>query len=680
MSMQQVSRGASRPPLRVKRGSEDGWKLDFCSGVKADGFTFNRASSAGRFNALGLWEVVGTDVMRINHDPATSSPLGVLLEGQRTNVVLHNRDLTQTAWTKTNMTVSHNQTGLDGASNSASQLTATTANATVLQSITLASSARFQTAYVKRLTGSGTVEMTMNGGSTWVAVTVTGSWTRVSIPTQTLANPSVGFRLATSGDSIAVDLVQNEDGIFASSAIATTTAAVTRSADNLRCGTLSTFGFNASEGTLLVDFDTCESVNTGVRRIAQFDGGTGNNRMFLSLTASTENCVDGGVVNGGTTQANNFSPRHWVAANVPVRAALAYKVNDIAVTCNGLVVASDTSASLPTVTRLALGYNGYDTSSPMFGHIRKVVYYPTRLPNSQLQLLTTEPTTSAVDTIIIMGQSNADGRAANSELSANAAATYAFYGNANPRLFMYYKPAVQDTVLGTLTAGSYADDGAWYNMGRSHDSTRQTTHQVIGDASSSVSAQTSVYHGLELELARQYALAYPNRELRIVKACVGSSAIEDAWKITNADSNGLWGWFTTYVYGPAVRQLAALGHTPRVIAVVWLQGEADTIDGTHASAYATRLQTMVNRCNSELGTTPLKIVIAQLSAQYDTGDGPTVKTAQATVAAANANTALLKTDGTGPDAAYAKNGDNVHFSTTGYLAMAQRVWTMINPG
>ena len=51
----------------------------------------------------------------------------------------------------------------------------------------------------------------MNGGTTWTAVTATASWTRVSVPTVTMANPVVGFRIVTSGDSIAVDMVQNEN-------------------------------------------------------------------------------------------------------------------------------------------------------------------------------------------------------------------------------------------------------------------------------------------------------------------------------------------------------------------------------------------------------------------------------------------------------------------------------------
>jgi hypothetical protein len=96
------------------------------------------------------------------------------------------------------------------------------------------SSARFQSAYVKRITGAGAIQMTMDNGATWTAIVPTSAWTKLTIPTQTLANPTVGFRIVTSGDAIAVAFVQNENGIFATSPILTTVAAATRDVDVLQ--------------------------------------------------------------------------------------------------------------------------------------------------------------------------------------------------------------------------------------------------------------------------------------------------------------------------------------------------------------------------------------------------------------------------------------------------------------
>lgn len=131
------------------------------------------------------------------------------------------RDFTQAAWVKTNVTAALTQIGIDGTTNSASLLTATAGNGTALQSLSTASFAYILSAYVKRVTGTGQILMTLDGGTTTVDVSNcinTNSWVRVPCNTdpvnggllQTLANPNYGFKIVTSGDAVAVDYVQAE--------------------------------------------------------------------------------------------------------------------------------------------------------------------------------------------------------------------------------------------------------------------------------------------------------------------------------------------------------------------------------------------------------------------------------------------------------------------------------------
>ncbi len=127
--------------------------------------TFTRATTAWRFNASGLLEAVLSGFPRFDYDPTTHAPLGLLCEETRTNLAKWNRDLTNAVWTKSNTTAALDQVGLDGVSNSASSVTATADAGTALQAITSASAARITTAYVKRITGSGTIEMTQDGGT-----------------------------------------------------------------------------------------------------------------------------------------------------------------------------------------------------------------------------------------------------------------------------------------------------------------------------------------------------------------------------------------------------------------------------------------------------------------------------------------------------------------------------------
>jgi hypothetical protein len=110
-----------------------------------------------------------------DHNPTTGAALGVLVEEARTNLLLWSSDLTQAAWTPTNLTTAKTATGPDGVANSASTLTATAANATARQDITSASAARITSMFVKRRTGTGAVTLSQ-GQTTGSELLVAGSW------------------------------------------------------------------------------------------------------------------------------------------------------------------------------------------------------------------------------------------------------------------------------------------------------------------------------------------------------------------------------------------------------------------------------------------------------------------------------------------------------------------------
>lgn len=156
----------------------------------------------------------------------------VLSEVEATNSGLHARDMTNAAWVKTTMTAAKDQTGFDDVANSASSLLATVGNATCLQTVTLGAADYVTSADIKRLVGTGTIEVTIDGGTTWVDVTAnisTTEWYRAEA-TKNAANPSIGFRIVTDTDKIAVDFSGVEAGTVASSRIPTTTGTVTRDA------------------------------------------------------------------------------------------------------------------------------------------------------------------------------------------------------------------------------------------------------------------------------------------------------------------------------------------------------------------------------------------------------------------------------------------------------------------
>lgn len=339
--------------------------------------TVTRSTSKYVENASGLWTSVSANTL-------ARSDLGAPPEESRTNVALWNRDLTNAVWTKTNVTAAKNQAGVDGVANSASSITATASNGTCLQAITLASSARWQTAFVKRLTGSGTVQMTMDNGTTWTAVTVTAGWTRVAIPTQTLLNPTVGFRLVTSGDAIAVDFVQNENsGIHASSPIETTTVAVTRAGDVI---TIDSKYASFAQGSAYLRWKEPTNVVGISRRLFALFVDV-NNVIFATI--SSGGFIQVQVISGGIVQANIVSSGTVVGGNT-YKLAMRWALNDVTValtsTLNG-AIQTDTSATMPTGTPvIGIGQSG-GGGNFLNAPLLNMTLFHRKLSNAELEAL-----------------------------------------------------------------------------------------------------------------------------------------------------------------------------------------------------------------------------------------------------------------------------------------------------
>jgi hypothetical protein len=334
--------------------------------------SISRASNGYATNADGTLTSFGTGILR-------NTDLGLLIEDARTNVVLWNRDLSNAAWTKSNITALKDQTGADGAATSASSLLATLANGTVLQAITLASAAAFQSAYVKRLVGTGTINMTMDNGATWTAISVTNAWTLLSIPTQTLANPTVGFRIVTSGDKIAVDFVQNENGAFASSPIATTTTSATRATDAVNViGALNTVLSALPHSEVMnlitlvpppVKWSFCADDTDSVSDLSTF-------APTDTLIASEQN---GPVLLQATFVSNKFS--------TGVKVGIAVATGARSLVGDGGAVATDANAAAMLTGNIYLG-SGAASFRTMFGYIRRLTVWNSKLADATLQALT----------------------------------------------------------------------------------------------------------------------------------------------------------------------------------------------------------------------------------------------------------------------------------------------------
>lgn len=118
---------------------------------------------------------------------------------------IQSNDLTNVEWTATTMTVAQDAVGIDGGATTACTLTATAGNATVIgNAITAASDTHAAKWYLKRKTGTGTIELTVDGGTTWQAVTIDSSFGGYPIDQAAVTNPATGIRIVTSGDAVIV--------------------------------------------------------------------------------------------------------------------------------------------------------------------------------------------------------------------------------------------------------------------------------------------------------------------------------------------------------------------------------------------------------------------------------------------------------------------------------------------
>lgn len=106
----------------------------------------------------------------------------------------------------------------------------------------------------------------------------------------------------------------------------------------------------------------------------------------ITFTRSSTATYYDGVTTAGVTQAD-LDPGDYQQA-VFTKQASAYKVNDFAAVLNNGEVATDTSGTIPVVTRLNIGVGADLGSGRLSGRIKKIAYYPLRLTNDQLQNLT----------------------------------------------------------------------------------------------------------------------------------------------------------------------------------------------------------------------------------------------------------------------------------------------------
>ena len=343
-------------------------------------FSVSRNTTATRVNSSGLIESVASGVPRI--DWLGQSCPALLVEAAATNSALWSRDLSVSGtWAASGITAVRNAVGADGAASGATTLTSTAASATITQNISHASQSRIFSAYMRRVSGTGQIQLTTNGGTNWQTVTLTTAFAPFNSGAQTVASGQVGIRMIASGDVIEVDFTQAEIGPVATSPIPTTAAAVSRAADTIiASGALVSSLIGQTEGTIYIEFNmqTLGVEGYAIRLVAaSFDNSVHIRRSTANLVTLELRSAASGVFSQ-TFSATGF-----------VKAAIAYKSGDIAAFVNGTQAGStSTSAFTFGASFTSVNLGTFGTAAFLNDRIRAAALYTTRLSNAQLAELT----------------------------------------------------------------------------------------------------------------------------------------------------------------------------------------------------------------------------------------------------------------------------------------------------
>lgn len=137
------------------------------------------------------------------------------------NYALDGRNFTTANWTLVGMTAAHTSVGADGTTNGATRLTATSGVNSALQVTVESSKLVTCSAWVKRITGSGTFSISCDNVTfTDVSGSLNGStYTQVRVPSVTVTNATMGVKFGTNGDAVDIDFFQSENDDQATSPV-----------------------------------------------------------------------------------------------------------------------------------------------------------------------------------------------------------------------------------------------------------------------------------------------------------------------------------------------------------------------------------------------------------------------------------------------------------------------------
>ena len=418
--------------------------LNFAAEKKLDpGITYSRTGPASFVNKFGKVVLVGDNAPRFDHDPTTRESKGILIEESRTNQMKYSSDITDngsqnSGYTVTNGTVTGNQTTAPDGTTTADQFACNTTNSLHRVSIYFSSgqisnSTAYTFSVFVKANGYDKLHIRYGGynadnhglgydlsdGTTFAGrfdgtgllsgvtsssmIAYPNGWYRCTFTFTTASDAATGsagiFYYISNSESttnFAGDGssgmyfwgAQMEVGSFPTSYIPTNGRTVTRGDESLKMDgeDFSNF-YNETEGTVITQHEILKNqTNMGLVTFSKDFGSV--ERIEARATASNSGLARFEVVTGSSSVVSMGGPPHnGIGVGKNNKYAFAFKKDDFTATLNGVNSQSDTSGNMPTgINSLLIGDAVYAVRSSLY--IKTIIYYPKRLPDSQLVTLT----------------------------------------------------------------------------------------------------------------------------------------------------------------------------------------------------------------------------------------------------------------------------------------------------
>lgn len=373
---------------------------------------------------------------------------GYLAEGTSVNLCTYSETFENGAWVATNMTVDDTDSGSQNiyATSDAHSLTATDANATLIQTLSASSSRYNFSIFIKAKHVTGPVYISMDNGShlTWVDLS-SGGWVRVQTSKYTVTTaPTAYIKIVNSGDSIYVDGAQIESGHGASSYIPVAAGtAQTRNVDKVSA--VWTNNRSLSDETMAIQYYNIKAENdTGSFSLTAAYSADFYRAFDKSQLGESWRFIPNSSGGGDEIAIGNNSGRRGISLNVIGVARQATNPESTTeIYTNGVLDGADTThgqwangSTAPTNWKIGTSWNAANAGNFI---IQKIVVYNSALSSSQVATLSSYLNRSYVDNLkfnkLLVDASNAQNASAMVRIPNQKSSFYAegrwwaFYGD-----------------------------------------------------------------------------------------------------------------------------------------------------------------------------------------------------------------------------------------------------------